>query len=70
MSVGGFVYKADAVKDPGCKACAQDWPIHQNEKGERVHVDLFATPEFGVVMPCPTQDWPDEEPDDEEGGTR
>ena len=55
-------YDKNATPDPNCKACQQSWPIHVDQKtGERMHVDLFATTEYGCLEKCPTQNWPDEE---------
>jgi hypothetical protein len=57
-----FRYDEKAAKDPICKACAQDWPVHVNGNGERMHVDVVGFhPNFGFCQPCPTQNWPDEE---------
>ena len=63
-----FVYDKDAVPNEECKACKQGWPIHVNhETGERQHIDVIGFhKDYGFAAPCPTQNWPDEEPDEEE----
>jgi hypothetical protein len=55
-------YRPELLPDPDCKACKQGWPIHAEADGSnRQHIDVLATKEFGVVQPCPTQNWPDED---------
>jgi hypothetical protein len=60
-----FEYDENAALDPTCKACMSEIGVHVDKNtGERMHLDFFATAEYGITYPCPTQDWPDEEPEE------
>ena len=42
-------------KNSDCAACKEDIPLKWSN-GEWIHLDLFATPEAGVIYPCPVSE--------------
>lgn len=55
-------YDAAAKPDPACRLCQDQWPIHVDGKtGERFHLDLFDTYDFGAIYNCPVREKEKEE---------